>query len=117
MKSIKYFKYRGAKSMTQIMGFQIVDIKKQIWGGTQELFSITYNTGQALSRPLTLTQDTRKLHRWVITPKLKLKLLFPAAGPRRTILRYAGRPGLLPGGRPDAEHIGVPAPPEVVTQS
>lgn len=58
MKAIKYFKYRGAKSMTQIMGFQIVDIEKQIWGGTQELFSITYNTGQALSRPLTLTQDT-----------------------------------------------------------
>lgn len=57
MKSIKYFKYRGAKSMTQIMGFQIVDIKKQIWGGyTRALF---YNIQYWSSFVPSLDTDTR----------------------------------------------------------
>lgn len=82
--------------MTWIMGFQILDIKKQtlFFFLTQEFFSVMYSAGQALSPPLMWTQDTnlvgnkgtlfwfQKLHRWVIIPKLKLKLLFTAARSR-----------------------------------
>lgn len=83
--------------MTQIMGFQILDIKKQTCvkkKKKKEFFSVMYSAGQALSPPLMWTQDTnlvgnkgtlfwfQKLHGWVIILKLKLKLLFTAAGSR-----------------------------------